>query len=535
MTAAANLRRYRSRVVYLCCFVIVAVTFSAHADVIVSNPLPFVCGGTDPFTGEPNQPKNQTVTIRQAVDRAGNTFVIECVNNSFLQGTLIRADGLRVPFTKCVFTGGVNTPLYITDVLNHFQQIVYYNIDPVPARQLAPNDFNTLKGIIDDPVNQKEGTLNSTDTDRMKTLSDQLRQFLTSHPLRANIYEISFSPGDQLVERLESGLPTDSVFLSPAQAASAYAEGTGSPILQIDPAMLFPSAQPQLATLEQVPEPSTWTLAIPLICVLAWHKVRTRLARRSIVPGTLSLIVGLFLTSSVVQATVVVVDFANGRPPATILDIQSLTRTTGLDFSRGTMNIGLNQNGDGVSINPTAIHPVCVIFGNLSLNGFAVGQGVSFEVAFDPAAANSLALQTFQVAASTKIKIVETTTIDSMTVRRTLLEEIQEDIREEDIVSKQIDWVDDNNILIEINLRDGRPPIRRQRLSGLTHTTGFLSYRIRGVDISLDPTVSVGSIALTDEHVPEPGTGLLLSGAIVLLGAQGVHKWWGQRLRNIAR
>jgi hypothetical protein len=161
---------------------------------------------------------------------------------------------------------------------------------------------------------------------------------------------------------------------------------------------------------------------------------------------------------------------------------------------------------------------MCAIFKGLSLTDMPVGAGVGFQLVFgDFAAGNSEDLELFHVAHSTRVKIVE----DKAGVKTELVRVVT-GINPDEIASVQIDWVTSpgilDRILIEIKAKDGRK-ITKEVRSGLTHDpTKKMAYRIHGLDIKTDPTVSVGELDLKDTHfiVPEP-SGLVLLGSAVLI------------------
>ena len=239
-----------------------------------------------------------------------------------------------------------------------------------------------------------------------------------------------------------------------------------------------------------------------------------------------ALVAAVALASGTARADMVVIDFRNGPPPSSLAQISTLTPSTGLDYNSAGMNVTINSPGDGVLINPQTIQAVCAKFEDLRLDSFAPGDGVEFAGVFgDPADGNSAGVDLYQ-GNSTVIKIVQEIGKQKTTLRRTVAQ-----INTNQVRSVQIDWISGgpnqlDTIAIEIQYQDGAE-IKRLSMnsfSGLKHDPNkTTAYRIQGLNITQDPMVTVGDLALSTEHafVPEPAS-LVLScvGVLGLLAFQ---------------
>jgi hypothetical protein len=283
--------------------------------------------------------------------------------------------------------------------------------------------------------------------------------------------------------------------LTPSQAVSAYASSL-EPLLTLEPAMLIPPHEPQ-AKISDVPEPGTMGLYLLGLGLLARWKGRAAF-------------VALMVFAPLAKSSVLTVDFANGPPSPGDLSISKVTPSTGLDFSGGKMNLVFNSPGDGVLLDLPAFSAVCVQFDDLSLQGFSIGDGLSFEVLHGGGLPDDMtAVQLFEIASSVQFKVTETKNHVVTTLTASV-----ENINASDVGKVQIDWIPFagriDRILIEITTKDGRKITKGQNgelRSNFEHMPGAKSaYRLTGVNIATDPTLSMGRISFDSEHVPEPAT-----------------------------
>jgi|GEM_PF-6533158 len=74
------------------------------------------------------------------------------------------------------------------------------------------------------------------------------------------------------------------------------------------------------------------------------------------------------------------------------------------------------------------------------------------------------------------------------------------DFRQE--VPRVLVWVPGNKVKFELTLADGRKKEIVEEISALQHEENRThEYRIFGLDIRVDPTISIGSVTFSDEHV----------------------------------
>ena len=456
-------------------------SFSANAQILT-------CGGHDPA-------KAGKIKVDEFKDSANNIIKFFCVDDIYFQGEVCRADGINYPFGKCVFDAGRNKWVITKDAAGKFTKLCFFNVDGagggVTLDDLCPLPLET-------PADQEA----------------RLRKLILDKKVSGNIYCTTFSPGDQIIEGFASGVFGQNLLLSPTEAISAY-DSSSSQLLTLDPNMLTPPNLYQ-EYLMVVPETSSvmaLSLGGTLFGVLMLRRKRTLFSsikfsspKKNLTPSALVLLI-LFLPS-IVSADTLTIDFASGRPPTSIAEISELTSSTGLDFSGGKMNVTMNNVGDGVLVSPTNFFPMCAQFEDLSLDDFSIDSGVSFEAVFgDSSEGNSAALQLFHIANSTRVKVVETKNRVKTELFRTV-----EGINPDQVGKIQIDWVPLggalDRILIEITTKTGEKKnyggdgsIR----SGLTHDPNKkTAYKIEGLNISVDPSVHVGVINLSDNHVPEP-------------------------------
>jgi hypothetical protein len=465
-----------------------------------NDPNYFTCGNHDPKAPA-------SMPIAKYTDCAGNTLQVNCIQDTYFLGTIKRVDGTTYDFSKCVFTGALNKAIFLLDDKGNFKKIVWFNVENTDDLTFA----------------QLCNGSNVVDTMDPKAFADaeaKIRKAIKDRGLDANIYTTSFSPGDQLIQRFELGVFQSDLSLTPSQADAAYAVNTGTSILALDPVMLTPQEKPQQQ--ERItPEPGSWALALAAGIVLGLAWLRRRLpgspALRRWAAAACLAVAGLVAPA---RAASVNISFASGPPSPGVLAISTLTPSTGLDFSGGTMNVHISNTADGVSLVPQTINAMCAVFQGLSLSDMPVGAGVGFQMVFgDFADGNNADLELFHVAHSTRVKIVQ----DKNGVK-TELERVVAEIDPADVASVQVDWVTSPGILdriqIEIKAKNGRK-VNTIVKSGLTHDpTKKTAYRIHGLDITTDPTVSVGELDLKDTHliVPEPSSLVLVGSAVLIAG-----------------
>ncbi|MDJ0835377.1 MAG: hypothetical protein QNK37_02610 [Acidobacteriota bacterium] len=164
----------------------------------------------------------------------------------------------------------------------------------------------------------------------------------------------------------------------------------------------------------------------------------------------------------------------------------------------GALNFDIVEHGDGFQIDMSDVaHPACIMLGEMDMTPFLIGNGFGIELLFDTG--DSADIQVYQDN-SVVVKIVEKNSNGTETKLYRKVEGIDAD----DIASIQIDWVPSDTALdrieIEIVTKAGKKITTKVR-SGLRHDEGrTVAYRMRGLDISKDPTVNIGSIVFSEQH-----------------------------------
>ncbi len=169
--------------------------------------------------------------------------------------------------------------------------------------------------------------------------------------------------------------------------------------------------------------------------------------------------------------------------------------------SGGALSFSFENPGEGLNIDVLDLNPMCVEFAEMTLTTFPTGAGLGLEMAFENG--NSLEWQVFQTN-SVNIKAVQ----KNGPVTTTLYSGAIADLDASDIKSMAVDWVKNTNGFdfaeFEITTTDGRR-IKRTVESGLEHDDARTSaYRMTGLDISADPTVSIGAVTFSPVHDSGP-------------------------------
>jgi hypothetical protein len=192
-------------------------------------------------------------------DPNGNSFTMNCINESYFQGTVVDMDSLPTSykFGRCRYVNGANGILYELNSNNTFNSIEWFNVDPdtymglmgAAARTAVQAQINPLPGETTDNYVQRVNEFLGVGTD---------------HGLDFTFYTTHFSPGVQTIEVFEHGLLTETLMLTPSQANMAYLPDGQSPFpaLQIDPGMRLPNNSFQSVMTSPTPEPSTLTLLV---------------------------------------------------------------------------------------------------------------------------------------------------------------------------------------------------------------------------------------------------------------------------------
>jgi len=140
------------------------------------------------------------------------------------------------------------------------------------------------------------------------------------------------------------------------------------------------------------------------------------------------------------HASMITLDLTGGPPPPEVAQISRLTPTTGLDFNNGRMNVTIGASDDGVDIVVPDFDAVCVIFRDLSLQGFASGAGVSFDMILNASLGNSASFVLVQENSLTA-KITDTINGQTSVKKRITFPDI--DLSQ--VTSTRVDWIKGEN------------------------------------------------------------------------------------------
>jgi len=166
--------------------------------------------------------------------------------------------------------------------------------------------------------------------------------------------------------------------------------------------------------------------------------------------------------------------------------------------ANGALNFDIVNAGDGIEIDVYDLNAMCLVLQDMNVGTFAVGNGFGIEMLFDDG--SWIDVQLYQEN-SIRVKIKESGT-NTEVVRKV------DGVDLDEVDSIQVDWVPSDTALdrieIEIKTKDGRRVVKKVR-SGLKHEDGrTTAYRIRGLDITQDPPISIGAIMFSDEHWDVP-------------------------------
>jgi len=75
------------------------------------------------------KPAKGTKQLYKATDEKGQTFILNCVDNTYFEGRWIH-DGKEEVLGKCVFDEGLNDQSFFTDENGDFTRIVWVNVEP---------------------------------------------------------------------------------------------------------------------------------------------------------------------------------------------------------------------------------------------------------------------------------------------------------------------------------------------------------------------------------------------------------------------
>jgi hypothetical protein len=461
----------------------------------------FICG-----THDPAKVGRIKVDGAFAMDAAGNTLNVYCVDDIYFEAEIVRADGSKYPFAKCVYDLGANGFYVMFNDSGNFKSITWANVD-------VDNSGKT--------VSQLTAFLTKMDDETMAQWLARINDLIKTKGLNSNIYMTSFSPGDQEIDQDLLGVDQPPIFLTPSQAVVAYDPLNPIPVLQLDPDMLIaPFNHPQEAA-GPVPEPGSLLTSLGGILLILGLFARPGL-KVSRFWAAMALLACALAPAG--RAAMLTVDLTYGPPSPGVVTITPTTSSTSPSYNSNGLNFGIANDGDGVALNFSSFSADCVIFQDLSLNSFGVGDGLDFGILQgDPASGDESDLRLFEIASSVQIKVVEKTANVTTTLTSTVAE-----LNMADIKDVRIDWVPFagriDRIFIEITTATGQKITKGEdgsiRSNFVHDPTRKSAYRLTGLNISKDPQVAMGSVMLLDTHTPEPSTFALLGAgisAVVLL------------------
>jgi hypothetical protein len=208
-------------------------------------------------------------------DKAGNTFKMECVDKTYLEGT-ITTPGVAIPtpFGRCVFDVGANILKFETKADNTFKEIDWVNVKPKGATDAARV---ASRDQINKDLNTSDGETAETTGDWITRVKKYLKDNTFDGPANNRQYRIAFSPLDQEIGFFLNETRIVDAILSPEQARAAYLPNGESPIpdLQIDPAMRRPDTPGQQQS-APIPEPPTYLLFVTGLLALLYCDRRRR-------------------------------------------------------------------------------------------------------------------------------------------------------------------------------------------------------------------------------------------------------------------